>query len=93
MAIKTRDLRKCLITKFGFEPVGGTKHEAVALIVDGRKVATTRFSFSSPEIRDNLLSRIADQVRVDLQTLKRMCECTVSAEEYRVRLRQSGYMD
>jgi len=82
MAIPKDDLRRCLIGKFGFEEIEGTRHEAVSLIVDGRKVATTRFSRSHREIDDAILGLVAKELWVTLGYLKRMYGCTRSREDY-----------
>jgi hypothetical protein len=87
-----KKLRRCLTKKFGFEPVQGSKHEAVSLVIDGRKVATTRFSRSHREISDAILSRIAGQLWVTLTYLKEMEGCTKGREDYLDHLRREGYL-
>ena len=86
------DLRRCLVRKFGFAEVAGSKHEALSLIVDGRKVATTRFSHSWRDIDDSMLRQIARELWVTSQDLKRMVNCTLSRDEYLSRLQSQGYM-
>ena len=92
MPIPKTELRKCLIDKFGFEEVYQTKHEAVALFVKGKKVATTRFSHGQNEIDDDILGLIARQIRVQLGYLKKMCNCNKSKEEYLSLLKNSGFL-
>ena len=92
MAIDKRKLKKCLTGKFGFVEVGGTNHEAVALIVGGRKVATTRFSRSWDEVDNSMLTQIAHQIWVDSKALKQMYECTMERDAYIERLQQEGYL-
>jgi hypothetical protein len=93
MPILKRDLRRCLIQKFGFEEVPGSRHEAVSLIVEGRKVATTRFSRSGRDIDDSLLTLMARQIRVNLSTLKQMHSCTVGLDEYLAHLERGGHLN
>ena len=87
-----RDLRRCLIQKFGFSEVAGSRHDAVSLMVDGKKVATTRFSRSVQEIDDIVLGLIARELWVNLNALKRMCECTISRDDYLQMLRRAGHL-
>jgi|GEM_PF-3627734 len=54
MPIEKRSLRQTLLTKFHFEEVPGSKHEAVALFIDDKKVATTRSNKSNPSVLMNL---------------------------------------
>jgi hypothetical protein len=86
-----RDLRRCLIRKFGFSEVAGSKHEALALIVDERKVATTRFSRSWREIDDSMLRQIARELWVSSRELKQMCDCTIDRDGYLQKLRSEGH--
>lgn len=90
MPIKKRDLRRCFLQKFGFEEVAGSRHEAVALIIGGRKVATTRFSRGHREIGDKVLTMIAREIGVPLGYLKRMHDCTRDRSEYLSHLRNTG---
>jgi hypothetical protein len=92
MPIPKRNLRRCLIHKFHFEEVSGTKHEAVALFVDGRKIATTRFSSSHRDIDDTILRQIARQIWVQLGYLKKMYDCTKNPEDYHEHLRRTGHL-
>lgn len=86
------DLRRCLVGKFGFAEVAGSKHEALSLIVGGRQVATTRFSRSWRDVDDSMLQQIARALWVTSQELRRMCDCTISRDEYLSRLRNEGHM-
>lgn len=90
MPMRKRDLQDSLVQKFGFEEVEGSRHDAVSLIVDGRKVATTRFSRGGSEIGDAILTMIARQIWVPLGFLKGMYACTKSREDYLERLRGLG---
>ena len=87
MAIGKDDLRTCLIDKFGFTPVPGTKHRAVSLFIEGRKVATTRFSGSHVTLSDNILLMIGREIWVLSGELKRMYGCTMSRADYLAELR------
>ncbi len=92
MPIPKKDLRRRLIKKFHFQQVSGSRHEAVALFVDGRKVATTRFSRSGKDVSDKILSLIARQIRVNLGYLKQMHGCTKGSDDYMDHLRKTGYI-
>ena len=92
MPIPKEDLRRCLIRKFGFEETEGSKHEAVALYIDGYKVATTRFSRSHGQISDPILTQIAQQIWVQLGYLKKMVECTKSKDDYLAHLRNTDHL-
>ena len=92
MPLPKRQLVRSLRRKFHFEDVPGTRHDALSLFVGGTKVATTRFSRSGREIGDGLLKQIAGQLRVDLQTLKAMHDCSVSREDYLRLLGDEGFL-
>jgi len=66
MPIPKRDLRRCLIGKFHFQVVPGSRHEAVALFVGDVKIATARFSRSHAELNDSILTLIARELWVNL---------------------------
>jgi hypothetical protein len=82
-----------LRNKFGFQAVPGTKHEALSLIVDGRKVASTRFSRGHAEISDDILTLIARQIGVNLGQLKKMYGCSISKDVYLQLLRDKNRLD
>lgn len=92
MPIPKQDLRRCLIKKFGFEAVEGSKHEAVALFLDDHKVATTRFSRSQRDIPDTILGIIAREICVQLGDLKSMYGCSLSREDYLELLRRTDHL-
>jgi len=92
MPIQKRDLRQCLTGKFGFEEVEGSRHEAVTLFIEGRKIATARFSRSHSDVGDEILGLIAKEIRVQLNFLKRMYGCTKSRDDYLNHLRDTGYL-
>ncbi len=71
----------------------GTKHDAISLIVEGRKVATTRFSRGHAELSDSILTMMARQIGVTLTQLKRMCECTISKDAYIQLLREAKRLE
>lgn len=90
-------LKGSLLRKFHFQQVAGSKHEAVALVVGGRKVATTRFSrgLKSEALGPSLLSKIAQQIRLppgSLGMLHGMVDCSVGEDEYLAELRDGGYL-
>ena len=82
MVIPKRNLQKCLRKKFGFVDVGGSKHDALALFYEDRKVATVRFSFGQREIDDTILKLIAKEAWVQLGFLKGMYSCKKSEQDY-----------
>ena len=92
MPITKRQFRRCLKRKFGFEEVAGSKHEALSLIVSGKKVATTRFSRSrsGQDIGSTLLSQMAGQLWVNSMILQQMYSCDVDRDEYLKLLQQQG---
>ncbi|HNS45184.1 MAG TPA: hypothetical protein PKH37_08160 [Alphaproteobacteria bacterium] len=92
MPIKKHDLRQCLLQKFRFEEVPGSKHEAVSLFVDDKKVATTRFSRAGKDISDQLLRLIAREIWVQLGYLKEMYDCTKSRDDYLQHLQNSEHI-
>ena len=92
MPIPKRDLRRCLTSKFHFQEVPGSKHEALALLVGDVKIATARFSRSHAELSDSILTLIARELWVNLGYLKRMVECTRSFQDYLDRLRETGHL-
>ena len=85
-----RNLQDCLLQKFGFEKAKKTKHDAVALTIDGKQVAFTFFSRSWSDIDDKMLGNIARQLWVTAKDLRQMCECSISKEQYLALLRRSG---
>jgi hypothetical protein len=87
-----RDLRKCLLDKFQFSEVEKTKHEAVALFIDGKQVAITCFSRSWDDIDDGMLGNIARQLWVTSRDLRKMYDCTMTREDYLQHLRNSGHL-
>lgn len=93
MPMAKRDIRDCLMRKFGFEAVAGSLHDAVALKVGGKKVATVRFSRAHSQIDDTILTLMAREARVNRAQLRKMCECTISAEQYLTLMRRRGFLD
>jgi hypothetical protein len=88
MPIKKRVVQSSLMGKFGFIEVEGSEHDAVSLFVQGKKIATTRFSRGHREISDDILGLMAKQIGVNLATFKNMIGCTVELQEYLRILRQ-----
>jgi len=82
MPINKLDLQTCLRTKFGFEVVEGSLHDAMALFYNGKKVATARFSRGQREIYDDILTIMARELFVNLGYIKRMKGCTKSRDDY-----------
>jgi hypothetical protein len=93
MPITKRELQKSLSQKFGFQETPGSRHEALSLIIDGRKVATVRFSRSHRDLSDRVLNLIARESWVNLAYLKQMVGCTKSRAHYLTRLKEQGYLD
>jgi hypothetical protein len=87
------ELRSCLIKKFGFSEVQGSKHEAVSLYLEGKKVATTRFSRSAKkkDLDDQILKLIAREIWVQTNYLKKMVGCKISKDEYLLFLQNNGF--
>lgn len=89
MTIPKKRLRRSLLTKFGFEPVKESRHEAVSLIVEGQKLATTRFSRGADrDLGPGLLKQMAKQLRLSrLAELHEMVDCTLDRETYLAKVR------
>ncbi len=90
--IKKRDLQTCFKKKFGFDEMDGSKHEAVSLFIDEKKIATVRFSRSHRSISDTILSRIAKQCWVNITELRQMYDCTISRDDYLKLLEENGHL-
>ena len=94
MSVDKRDLQECHRRKFDFTEVKGSKHDAMPLIVAGTKVATTRFSRGGgKDLGNPLLARIAGQLRVNLNRLKAMHDCSFSQTQYVEHLRREGHLE
>jgi hypothetical protein len=93
MTITKRELQKSLLQKFGFEETPGSRHEAMSLILNGKKVATVRFSRSHRDLSDRVLTLIAREGWVNLSYLKKMIGCTKSRADYLAHLEEKGYLD
>jgi len=92
MPIEKDALRSCLMRKFGFEEVEGSKHEAVALFIEGRKIATTRFSRSHRNISDKILGLIAREIWVQSGYFRQMYSCTKDPDDYLRHLQETGHI-
>lgn len=94
MALKRTEVEEKLLHKFGFEPVDGTRHDAVAFFYDGRKIATTRFSRGMKgDVSPDILKAMAEEVRVvTLSYFKEMITCTKSKDDYIRFLREQGWI-
>lgn len=88
MAIKKREVKKKLLKKFTFVEEPGSKHEHYVLYLDGFKFAATYMSRSHREISDTNLRLMAQQIGVNLKTLKQMVKCTFTKDEYHELIRQ-----
>lgn len=88
MALEKIEVKRALRGKFGFVEVPGSKHEAMSLFFEEKKVATARFSRGHRDIHDGILNQIAHAIGVNLGIFKGMVECTVDMEEYIRMLRQ-----
>jgi hypothetical protein len=88
------DVIRQLLRKFFFQPAHGTNHDAYALIIDGRRIATIRFSRGRRRNLDDRMLRImARELRApDLAYFKGMLDCTISNGNYLAHLRESGYL-
>lgn len=89
-----KEIRTQLKEKFFFEDVKGSKHGAVSLFHNGKKVATTRFSRGgSDDVPDSILGRMAKEIRiVKTKFFKEMIECTKSREAYMEELEKGGFL-
>jgi hypothetical protein len=92
MSIRKTELQKILTQKFGFTEVPGSRHEALALFVDGYKVATVRFSRSHKEISDPIFRLLARECWVQSGYLREMVQCSKSHSDYLDYLQKNGYL-
>ncbi len=94
MPLSSDGIERQLLRKFHFEPASGTRHDAFTLIINGRRVATTRFSRGRRRVlSDGILRVIAEELHTpSLAFFKGMIECTVSDDEYLAYLRQAGHI-
>ena len=93
MEITKKDLQSKLVTKFHFQTVDGSRHEALALFVDGRKVATCRFSRSHRSLSRQVLTLIARELWVQSGYLTRMYSCTIGRCDYLQHLQETGKLE
>lgn len=96
--ITKSDLQHCLVRKFAFEPVPGSRHEGLSLVIAGRKVASTRFSrgHRGADLDPGLLRQIALQLRLQVEPLQKlygMVSCSISRDDYIAALRDAGLVD
>jgi hypothetical protein len=94
LPLDERVVKRTLKRKFGFKPVSGSRHDALAFYRDGMKIATTRFSRGSgQEIDDTLLGRMAVEIRVrELGFFKGMINCNKSLHDFLDRLSEGHYI-
>ncbi|MCL4553107.1 MAG: hypothetical protein M1305_06110 [Candidatus Marsarchaeota archaeon] len=94
MPMLKRDLTRRLIEKCHFEFSEAKGHNKLSLKVNGRTVALTFLSRSYSELDDSMLRSIAHEIGgITLRQLIRLCECTISRDEYMELLRQNGRLD
>jgi len=70
----------------------------MSLVIDGRKVASTRFSrgHRGVDLGPALLRQIAVQLRLQVEPLKKlhgMVSCSISRDDYIAALRDAGLLD
>jgi hypothetical protein len=85
MPRKARDVRGKLTGKFAFRAAKGkaTDHEWLQLDVPGVPRIATKLSWGQAEIRDDILSLMAKQLRVSNRAFAEMIDCTFGADAYR----------
>ncbi len=95
MPRKARDVRGKLTRKFLFEPAKGkaTDHDYLQLTVPGVARIVTKFSWGQPEIRDDILSLMAKQLRVTNPMFAGMLDCNVTGDQYREHLIERARAD
>ena len=80
--MKPRDVEAGLENKGFTRDSSKKKHRCYVLWVDGRKEGSTFLSHNSPEIDDNLLSWMAEQLGLRKPEFIDLLECPLSTEKY-----------
>ena len=88
MPIKTKDLEKKLVQKFGFSRsvTHSDDHRWYQLLGPDGKAIFTKVSHGMTELSSQLESSIARQLRVPTPFFREMINCTKSSEEYKLKL-------
>lgn len=88
MPRKARDVRGKLTAKFTFTAAKGkaSDHEFLQLNVPGVPRIVTKLSWGQTEIRDDILSLMAKQLRVSNRAFAEMMDCTMGPDVYREHL-------
>jgi hypothetical protein len=76
------EIRKKLVSKFGFEPDGGTRHDTFVLTLDGRAYATTQVQRHKKDIGPKLYKYMALQCGVGANQFAQMIRCTIGKDQY-----------
>lgn len=93
MPRKARDIESALMAK-GFDKEQARKHVFfIYLDEDGKQTAIrTHMSHQagSTEVSENLLGKMAKQVKLQSQDFRRLIDCPMSKGEYAARIRNNG---
>lgn len=87
-----RRLERSLKHKFHFEDDDsrGNSHRYMVLELPSGLVVRTHISHSRGDIPTPVLSQVCKQLRVKMDVLNRMVECTVSCDQYYQMLEEDG---
>jgi hypothetical protein len=84
VSVAGRELRTTLTNKLGFAPSGRGRgpHDKYRLYVDGQWVAHTQVPRGSKAIGDELIRRIARQLRISSRELHQIIDCSLDRDGY-----------
>jgi hypothetical protein len=82
MPCSVRDVRRALIDKLDCEETEGRRHTKYRIYQDERIIAATGISHGAIELSDDLFSRMACELCIQSQVLRKICQCPYGWEEY-----------
>lgn len=92
MARDNREVENTLLGKFAFTPADkSVDHRWVKLVLPDLPPILTKFSHTREDIGENLLKKIATQLRVRSNYLNGMIDCSNNREDYYKKVRTDPY--
>ena len=93
MSRRNRDVEESLLTKFQFSKCSthGDGHRWVELKLDGLPPVLTFFSHTKEDIGSVLWKKIAGQLKVRVNYLDGMIDCTNSREDYYKQIKEDPF--
>lgn len=84
MPLKAKDVEDKLLSKFHFSysETRAVDHVWMEISIPGLPVISTKLSHSITELSDDLVGKMAKQVRVRANFFRQMIGCTKSRDEY-----------